>query len=1410
MPATTKELVINCFDSGEQGVVEVSETDTLRHVRSLILEEFDEDLLPSPNGGFCFRVNGNIRISEKQEAKKLAWDYLSQDKQLSLHARATTGKRNLEETATKTAEQQQQPQRPEPAKRARISTSESDHHRLEETQNHAVAPADVNRVVPEQAVEQARHVSSRTGRGSTRRHASLAELHASLLAQCNPSHQLESNRGKQPPVERNNTHQPARAVRSRRQPKKIARKNAVTSQQSTFQPTAGHHNNSISQEPVVRTTGNPFGGNQLESDVFDAAAASDDESVLLQMDTVADLNEATYRDNKYNTAMVQTTMAGQEEINTEDDDKNPHSVYDEAVQKSCGVLRELQEILQEEQLQMFCTPSRRQAWLNKITNALEESTPKTIIGCLGLTGVGKSSLLNALLDEGSVLPTSGSRGCTAAAVELRYNDSLKRLQEASPEETCHVYKAEIEFMTIDEWGEELKHKLQEITNFDTNQIMDRVPDEQREPEAAAAWGSIDQVYGKGTVQAFMGQDAEQVGKRLMRDRRVRNLLTPLPNVPYNIVRVSEGEVNASDAGLLLGTTVGRFQGSPLLMTSKEQWAKAFRDKINDYVYRKGNGNEPQAWPLIRKVVIFGPWAVLSSGACLVDLPGVKDAVATRSKVAQSYLKNCSTVWIVAPIKRAVSDGTARDLMGEQFKRRLLMDGQYGNVSFICTQTDDCEPSEIMRDHEDVARGMGHWEKMKSLYDEIARIEPERSNRAKERQVFKKNAEKATAAYKSAHEEFHKVQSDGEGGANANLLAELEAALSDKKLASQAAKDALKDSVVKYKQMSASIARLQLQLKSLCAIVRNEYSSKTLQEDFKSGLKDLIHKDRQDDDDDDDDSGRDYGNEDEHLPLPENFQLAVHSISANDYLKLQGLKSSSDGAPSTFDDPERTQIPKLRSFVHETTLKHHLHYARSFCGRTSAVLDQMRLLATSNSDTAGSASGEFIRMLFENEMKTMENKLEPLVADFKSKAQDLVQSRLRPSLLTGAARGGAAMPATVVSWGSKSRRTPQECTPEKNGLHYRTYEATMRRDGVYDSPTAGPIDCNSDLLDPMERTYRSVHSYFMSHQSLATPSIFTNLDLFPFVYSIHWQHVMSASIKEGIADLERKIFALSANVALDVLSSFTRAELDAVRLQGMAAAANRAVTASLKTAFQGMRDAATNKQRDLNRCLLPRVATKMRPGYSAAIDVTRGRGFFDRMKSVMTHHVGGPASAMFDELCVELLKGIDNMLSELTSMARAMSKVIRQNLENVYSLLWDDEQESKQLNPLLQKLVQECRDTVLPDINRLRQIQNEALETLGIELEEPELDVLGVDSPETVLQNKQSEAVASGKFVDLAFHEPSDDGDDDDDDVVETMPVPEPVRSTSPGRFLPLTNPFAGWFSTQTRRVTPKKEERSIL
>ena len=100
---------------------------------------------------------------------------------------------------------------------------------------------------------------------------------------------------------------------------------------------------------------------------------------------------------------------------------------------------------------------------------------------------------------------------------------------------------------------------------------------------------------------------------------------------------------------------------------------------------------------------------LATGAVIVDLPGVHDSNAARAAVAEGYMKQCTGLWIVAPINRAVDDKAAKSLLGESFKRQLKMDGGFSryvfkhgcrqyllirdSVTFICSKTDDISLTE---------------------------------------------------------------------------------------------------------------------------------------------------------------------------------------------------------------------------------------------------------------------------------------------------------------------------------------------------------------------------------------------------------------------------------------------------------------------------------------------------------------------------------------------------------------------------------------------------------------------------------------------------------------------------------------------------------------------------------------------
>lgn len=279
------------------------------------------------------------------------------------------------------------------------------------------------------------------------------------------------------------------------------------------------------------------------------------------------------------------------------------------------------------------------------------------------------------------------------------------------------------------------------------------------------------------------------------------------------------------------------------------------------------------------------------------------------KVTSAFNFFDSRIWVVAPIKRAVDDGTAKELMGEQFKRRLLMDGQYGNIAFICTQTDDCEATEIMRDHEDVAvRIPGRWQKMSSLRDKINDIEIICSDLQQQEEDLKFADDEAKELLKEISSDLQnattprenktdsEIDDDDEAfvmdddaeeidmstvkNVDENTIQELLQQVSDQTKAVEKTTQALsvwRDTHThKINSLSWNCSKLQRRLKAICAKVRNEYSTKCLQEDFIAGLKE-IYRDEQELSEGGENNGT----------IRDDISLPVFCISANDYLKVTG-------------------------------------------------------------------------------------------------------------------------------------------------------------------------------------------------------------------------------------------------------------------------------------------------------------------------------------------------------------------------------------------------------------------------------------------------------------------------------------------------------------------------------------------
>ncbi|KAL8764619.1 MAG: hypothetical protein Q9194_006942 [Teloschistes cf. exilis] len=326
--------------------------------------------------------------------------------------------------------------------------------------------------------------------------------------------------------------------------------------------------------------------------------------------------------------------------------------------------------------------------------------------------------------------------------------------------------------------------------------------------------------------------------------------------------------------------------------------------------------ERQLWPLIEVVRIYIGSPALSTGAILVDLPGLADANAGRAKIAQEYVQHATKIWIVAPMIRAVDDGTARSLLGDSMKRQLVSDLNFKSITFVCSKTDeiDCTKMQQLPDVKELLQPLlceeekFHCTKEKltkeikkktetdlsgeagrdlaELIDHQGHIEKGIDTIVQERpRKRRRKAELRESTPEQVHAKIATlgVEKDSAGSEVVKLVKLIDKHQYDKV------------------RIAKDLRRNQTAMHFACIQWRNKESTRIIQQQFALGIE-TYDRDRDADRSVKSQSARDYDALKKELP--------VFCTSAKAYQSLQKRRGKDASVPG-FDHVEQTEVPKLR-------------------------------------------------------------------------------------------------------------------------------------------------------------------------------------------------------------------------------------------------------------------------------------------------------------------------------------------------------------------------------------------------------------------------------------------------------------------------------------------------------------------
>ncbi|XP_070336725.1 nuclear GTPase SLIP-GC isoform X5 [Odocoileus virginianus] len=282
--------------------------------------------------------------------------------------------------------------------------------------------------------------------------------------------------------------------------------------------------------------------------------------------------------------------------------------------------------------------------INRLLALIEKPSLDPIyIGLFGSTGAGKSSLINAIIQQAMFLPVSGESICTSCIVQVSSG-------------CCEQYEAKIHLLSDQEWKEELK-------NLTT--LLHRT--EELGGEEEDAWDRGDAVEeAVWKLQKFYGNGAE--GKSYEELLRAK----PRGKIPTSrVISLKAEEAEGLSVKL-----------DPYIRTQRRDWG--------------GGSAETHIWPLIKLVEVTLPKSeLIPEGVVLVDIPGTGDFNSKRDEMWKKTIDKCSVIWVISDIERISGGRAHEDLLNESMK--ACQRGFCRDLALVVTKTDKLHLPEYLRE-----------------------------------------------------------------------------------------------------------------------------------------------------------------------------------------------------------------------------------------------------------------------------------------------------------------------------------------------------------------------------------------------------------------------------------------------------------------------------------------------------------------------------------------------------------------------------------------------------------------------------------------------------------------------------------------------------------------------------------------